>query len=56
MVQNHCMKYFGFIRVYDGSRYLVLFGLEKYDAIYIRIRYLVRQKVSHMFFLTILEK
>ena len=24
----------GFIRIYDGTRYLVLFGSEKYDAIY----------------------
>ena len=31
----------GFIRVYDGTRYLVLFGPQKYDAIYKRIRYLV---------------
>ena len=31
----------GFIRIYDGSRYLVLFGPEQYDAIYNRIRYLV---------------
>ena len=30
----------GFIRVYDGTRYLVIFGREKYDAIYNRIRYL----------------
>ena len=29
----------GFIRVYDGARYLVLFGSEKYDFIYNRIRY-----------------
>ena len=29
----------GFIRVYDGTKYLVLFGLEKYDTIYNRIRY-----------------
>ena len=29
----------GFIRVYDGNRYLVLFGPEKYDVIYYRIRY-----------------
>ena len=36
----------GFIRVYDGSRYLVLFGLEKYDAIYNRIRYFISQKSS----------
>ena len=24
----------GFIRIYDGTRYLTLFGSEKYDAIY----------------------
>ena len=29
---------------YDGTRYLVLFGLEKYDAICNRIRYLIGQK------------
>ena len=34
----------GFIRVYDGTRYLVLFGPEKYDAIYNRVRYLITQK------------
>ena len=34
----------GFIRVYDGTRYLVLFGPEKYDAIYSRIRYVISQK------------
>ena len=26
-----------FIRVYDGTRYLVLFGSEKYDFIYYKI-------------------
>ena len=31
----------GFIRDYDGTKYVVLFGLEKYDAIYDRIRYLI---------------
>ena len=31
----------GFIRVYDETRYLVLFGAEKYDFIYNRIRYLI---------------
>ena len=36
----------GFIRVYDGSRYLVLLGPEKYVAIYNRIRYLVSLKSS----------
>ena len=34
----------GFIRVYDGTKYLVLFGPEKYDAIYNRIRYLISQR------------
>ena len=34
----------GFIRVYDGSRYLVLFVPEKYDAIYNRSRYRSKKK------------
>ena len=38
-------KTVGFIRLYDWTRYLVLFGLEKYDAIYNTIRYLRSQKV-----------
>ena len=29
-----------FIKTYDGSRYLVLFGPERYNAIYDKIRYL----------------
>ena len=33
-----------FIKVYDGIRYLVLFGLEKFYDIYIRIRYLISKK------------
>ena len=33
-----------FIRVYDGTRYLVLFGPEKSDAIYNRIKYVISQK------------
>ena len=33
-----------FIRVYDGTRYLVLFGGEKYDFIYNRIRHLIEVK------------
>ena len=36
----------GFIRVYDGTRYSVLFGSEKYDFIYNRIRYLIRVKTG----------
>ena len=40
-----------FIRVYDGTRYLVLFGREKFDGIYNRIRYLIYQTidVTHVF-------
>ena len=34
----------GFITVYDGTRYLVLFGPQKHDAIYNRIRYLTSQE------------
>ena len=44
----------GFIRVYDGTRYLVLLGLTKYDAIYRRIKYHIGVKngityVSHYY-------
>ena len=35
-----------FIRVYDETRYLVLFGAEKCDSIYNRIRYLMRVKTG----------
>ena len=34
----------GFIRVYDRTRYLILFGSQKYDYIYNRIRYLLCEK------------
>ena len=34
----------GFSRVYDGTRYFVLFEGEKYDFIYNRIRYLIGVK------------
>ena len=34
----------GFIRVYDGTRYLVLFGSEKCDSIYNRITHLISVK------------
>ena len=33
------------IRVYDGIRYLILFGSEKYDSIYNIIRHLRSQKM-----------
>ena len=38
-------KVVGFIRVFDGTRYLVLLGPEKYEAIYNRIKYLISQKI-----------
>ena len=34
----------GFVKVYDGSRYLVLFCPERYDAVYDRIIYITSQK------------
>ena len=34
----------GFIRVYDGIRCTSLFGLEKNNAIYNRIEYLISEK------------
>ena len=37
-------KIYGVIKVYDGIRYLVLFGPEKYDAIYDRVSYLISQE------------
>ena len=51
--QNHCVlgaiKMDGFIKVYDGTRYVVLFGSERYDAIYDRIRCLISQKNGIMY-------
>ena len=47
----------GFIRYYNGTKYFVLYGLEKYYPIYDRIRYLKASKSGiNMFFLIILEK
>ena len=36
----------GFIRDHNGTKYLMLFGPEKYDAIFDRIRYLIKLKSS----------
>ena len=36
----------GFIIVYDGTRYLTLFGSKKHDAIYNRIRYFRSPKLG----------
>ena len=33
-----------FIRIFDGTRYLALFGCEKYHATYKKIRYLISLK------------
>ena len=47
----------GFIRIYGGTKYLVLLGLENYNAIYNRIRYLLSIKSGMiMFILTIMQK
>ena len=37
----------GFIRTYDLTRYLTLFGSQEYEAIYNIIRYLISQKKWH---------
>ena len=34
----------GFMRIYDGTRYLVLFASKKYDSIYNKTRYLRSMK------------
>ena len=45
----------GFIKIYDGSRYLILFGPKRYDAIYDGTKYLISGKsgvtysISHNF-------
>ena len=39
-------KIIGLIRIYDGTRYRTLFGSEKYNAIYTRIKYLISLKSS----------
>ena len=33
-----------FIKIYDGTRYLILLSPERYDAIYDRIGYVVSEK------------
>ena len=43
-LRNRFNKIDGFIIVYDEIRYLVLFGSEKYDSIYNKIRYLMSVK------------
>ena len=44
-------------KIYDGARYVTVFGSEKHGAIYKRIRYLISQKSGITYiFLTILRK
>ena len=43
-LRNRFDKIDGFIKTFDGTRYLTLFASEKYDAIYDRIRYLISLK------------
>ena len=36
-MKNHCVRFdkvAGLIKIYDGTKYLVLFDPERYDAIY----------------------
>ena len=40
-LRNRFNKIDGFIRVYDGTWYLVLFEVEKYDFVYNRSRYVI---------------
>ena len=35
---------YGSIKIYNGIRYLISFGPERYDAIYDKIRYLISEK------------
>ena len=39
----------GFVRIYDGTRYLTLFGSEKYDAIYDRTLISLKSSVTYIF-------
>ena len=50
-------KAHGFIKIHGGTRYLVLFCLGWYDAIYNRIRYLISKKnVLQIALIIILQK
>ena len=46
----------GLIRIFDGTKYLTLFGSENYDAIYDRIRYLISLKSGITYIFSILQK
>ena len=47
----------GFIKSYDETRYLVLFGPKRYDEIYDQIKYIITEKVVlHTLYLIIMQK
>ena len=43
------LKTDGIIRIYDGTRYLTLFESKEYQAIYDRIRYLIKSGITYIF-------
>ena len=45
-LQIRFFKIDGIIKIYDGARYLTLFGSKEYEAIYNRIRCLINEKSS----------
>ena len=45
-----------FIRAYDEAKNLVLFGSQKYDAIFERIKYLMNLKSGNQFFFLIITQ
>ena len=46
----------GFIRSYDGSKYLTFFGSEKHDSIYNRIRSYKTKTWHHIYFFSLICK
>ena len=50
------VKIDGFIKIYDGIRYLVLFGPERYNAIYDRINYFISEKSGITYSIIILQE
>ena len=57
-MQIRFFKIDGIIGIYDGTRYLTMFGSEEYETIYNRVRYhvYIKKVVSRIFFLAILQK
>ena len=43
-MKNRFAKIDGIIKIYDGTRYLTLFGTKKHDAVYDKTRYLLSKK------------